>query len=239
MSYVRTDTSNPLGRRNLGRLAWDSAPYPLYPQPRSMTQLNGIFNPAGPDPSTSTQGAITYRIDPQTGKYQFYRTDIKPRGVFMQNTFQHPAPPLMSALGVPIGRSGLGCGSCKGKCGRRCSKKANRRGIGDSTSVLSPDASIVRLEDGTIIDTANDRIYKPDGSVTDSQGNVIIGATPVSQRVQQIAQQIAPLASSQLPRAQSWWDGYTMIGGTRVPNPVLAAGGVGFLFLLASIGGRR
>ena len=83
MSYVLANTSNPLGRRGLGRMGWDNAPYTAYPQPRSMTRLNGEFTSSGPDQGANAHGAITYRIDPRNGRYRFYRTDIKPRGVFL------------------------------------------------------------------------------------------------------------------------------------------------------------
>jgi hypothetical protein len=166
MSYVLANTSNPLGRRGLGRMGWDNAPYPLYPISPAVARLNGDFNPAGQDPSTNAHGAITYRVDPRTGQYQFYRTDIKPRGVFMQNTFQHPAPPVMSALGVRVlppgssvtastmqrGRSsrgplmrlnpainlsGLGC-NC-GRCSSPLSRRTRRRGMGASECDFDSD----------------------------------------------------------------------------------------------------
>jgi len=49
-----------------------------------------------------SQGALTYRIDPQTGQYKFYATDLLPRGPFEQNTFQHPVRPALSALGMQV-----------------------------------------------------------------------------------------------------------------------------------------
>ena len=174
MSYVQANTSNPLGRRNLGRLrglGWDNPPYPVYPLSRSIRQLNGEDH----------DGAITYRIDPRSGQYQFYRTDIKPRGVFMQNTFQHPAPPVMSALGMrvlPAGRSvtgatlqrgrvsqepliamrpgltlsGLGCSSCGGRCksclnGPRFARR--RRFMGDVTDPSASPGSDISIDPNT------------------------------------------------------------------------------------------
>src|SRR5436305_1201076 len=152
MSYVAANTSNPLGRRGLG---WDNAPYPRYPQPRSMTRLNG---PA--------DGALTYRIDPRTGGYRFYNTDIRPRGVFLQNTFQHPAPPTMSALGVQIGRGTQilkpGCGakhSCK--CGGKCKTRVAQ----PPSAVFARRRSNRRLGDDTFIDSAT-------GCELDSDGNL-------------------------------------------------------------------
>jgi len=189
MSYILANTSNPLGRRGLG---WDNAPYPVYKLSRSVARLNGDISPAG-----TAAGAITYRIDPRTGQYQFYRTDIKPRGVFMQNTFQHPAPATMSALGMrvlPIGKSvsgstlqrgstsrgpmialrpgvtlsGLGCGSCGGRCnsldGPRFARLRGLRGLGDPCGP-QPDGTIVPCP--------------PDPSMATEQGDVPLpGVTP-------------------------------------------------------------
>jgi hypothetical protein len=228
-----------------------------------MTQLNG---PGDPD------GAITYRVDPRTGNYRFYRTDIKPRGVFLQNTFQHPAPPLVSALGVPIGkrimpargrskepyiplRAGLGCGACAsaGRCaGCHLSgvldRRRRRRGLGDSTSILSPDASVIQLDDGTVLDATTGAVYGVDGSITDSQGNVLVPGTSKGSGIVQTAaaiansvkQAVAPRPMVTAPAPVSWWDQSTMIGGSAVSNPVLAGAAVGFAFLLSSMGkGRR
>jgi hypothetical protein len=175
MSYVQANTSNPLGRRALGRLrglGWDNAPYPVYPISRNVARLNGVGD-------ENNNGSITYRIDPRTGQYNFYRTDIKPRGVFLQNTFQHPAPPVMSALGtrvLPAGRSvtgstiqrgrtsqgpmiamrpgvqlsGLGCNDCGGRCNSLDGPRfARRRFMGDVTDPSAPPSSDISIDPNT------------------------------------------------------------------------------------------
>jgi len=241
MSYVQANTANSLGRRGLG---WDNGPYPVYRQPRSMTQLNGAFNPAGADPSTSTNGAVTYRIDPRSGSYQFYNTDIRPRGVFLQNTFQHPRPPLMSALGAPLasGKSCLGC-DCSGKCNRRGRgqildhafdrRRTNRRGLGNPNNPADPD-----FDPSTINWPVHNFSPPPQaGSSSDS----FFGPTlDLFKSTQQLATASAQLVQAgYAPPQMSWWDQKTVIAGSPISNPVLAAGGVGLLFLLSMTGGRR
>jgi hypothetical protein len=152
-------------------------------------RLNGEFNPTGADPGTNTHGAITYRIDPRTGQYIFSRIDLKPRGVFAQNTFQHPAPAAMSALGIPLlpaGRSvsqatmvqgrtargpmiplrpgarlsGMGC-NCGGKCSSSLSgPRRRRRGLRG------------------LGDTADTFINPVTGCLEDSDGNTLSCPTP-------------------------------------------------------------
>jgi hypothetical protein len=104
-----TSMSRVIRTRTMGwdtQLGWDNAPYGSYRQPElSRTrQLNGEWVPPGPPPRAMAQnnGAITYRVNPATGKYQFYNTDVLPRGVFRQNTFQHPATQTLSAFGVAM-----------------------------------------------------------------------------------------------------------------------------------------
>lgn len=156
MSYVLANTASNLGRRGLGRMGWDNPPYTFYPLPKTVRNLNGLGD-------QNPNGAITYRIDPQSGKYNFYRTDLKPRGVFMQNTFQHPAPPVVSALRRPIrgitsrepimALSGLGCGSCGGTCntldGPRFVRR-RRRTMGDDT-FTDPNTGGVMDSDGNLL----------------------------------------------------------------------------------------
>lgn len=187
MSYVRMDTSNPLGRRNLGRLG-DNPPYPVYRVSRSVARLNGDFNA---DPGTSPNGALTYRIDPRTGSYAFYRTDIAPRGVFQQNTFQHPATPTLSALGqrvLPIGKSvsastlvrgrtlyGLGCASCGGRCNAPMAGLRGLRGMRGFRGLGVPDfpGACGPQSDGSIIPCP------ADPSMATEQGDVALpGVTP-------------------------------------------------------------
>lgn len=187
MSYVRMDTSNPLGRRNLGRLG-DNPPYPVYRVSRSVARLNGDFNA---DPGTNPNGALTYRIDPRTGSYAFYRTDIAPRGVFQQNTFQHPATPTLSALGqrvLPIGKSvsastlvrgrtlyGLGCASCGGRCNAPMAGLRGLRGMRGFRGLGVPDfpGACGPQSDGSIIPCP------ADPSMATEQGDVALpGVTP-------------------------------------------------------------
>jgi len=49
-----------------------------------------------------SQGAVTYRINGANGQYEFHSTDLLPRGLFVQNTFQHPVRSALSSLGVPV-----------------------------------------------------------------------------------------------------------------------------------------
>jgi hypothetical protein len=272
MSYVRTDTSNILGRRGLarlGKLSWgDSAPYPVYGVSRAVARLNGQFNPPGADPSTNANGAITYRIDPQTGQYRFYSTDIKPRGVFAQNMYQPPAPPLMSPLGVPIGKSprapqqrgrrfaprarslnGLGC-NCGGRCSRANLSRLSGMGEADFPGACGPQS------DGTIIPCG------PDTAGATEQGDVslpgvkptVIAPPPGSQITSfepgnpslpgftiSPSGVVISVTGSKIPvqPTPSWWNGFTMIGNSRVANPALAVGVVGVAALLSSMGGKR
>ncbi|MBZ5532616.1 MAG: hypothetical protein LAO20_14380 [Acidobacteriia bacterium] len=130
MSYIRTSTENDLGHRPLGwyqrarfplpttslsqpinpRMGWDGAPYPRYAQPElSRTRgVSGEWVPPGPPPRATSQGqgAVTYRVDPATGKYRFYNTDILPRGVFEQTPQPPPAPVAITALRQPVTASG-------------------------------------------------------------------------------------------------------------------------------------
>lgn len=161
MSYVLANTASNLGRRGLGRMGWDNPPYTFYPLPKTVRNLNGLGD-------QTPNGAITYRIDPQSGKYNFYRTDLKPRGVFMQNTFQHPAPPVVSALRRPIrgitsrepimALSGLGCGSCGGTCNtldgpRFVRRRRGMRGMGDDTTdtQIDPNTGGIVDSDGVLL----------------------------------------------------------------------------------------
>lgn len=197
-----TSMSRVIRTRNMGwdtQLGWDGAPYPAYRQPElSRTrQLNGEWVPPGPPPRAMQQsnGAVTYRVDPATGKYQFYQTDILPRGVFKQNTFQPPAPVTLSAFGVampvtgqqlvqlPSGqqimsrtapgrrhpcRSGGSC-KCHGQC-KRSRQMSGLRGLGcdpDFPGACGPQSS------GCIIPCGAD----PSGAT--EQGDVTVpGTTP-------------------------------------------------------------
>jgi len=104
------------------------------------------------------------------GPLQLLSADIKPRGVFMQNTFQHPAPPVMSALGVTIQRgrtsrnpyaplqpgltlSGLGCGSCGGRCSSSLSGPRRRRTFhgDDSDTHIDTNTGGVMDSDGNLL----------------------------------------------------------------------------------------
>jgi hypothetical protein len=269
MSYVLANTQNPLGRRGLGRLGWDNVPYPVYGISRAVARLNGEFNPAGADPSSNPGGAVTYRIDPRSGQYQFYRTDIKPRGVFMQNTFQHPAPPVLSALGVrvlPIGKSvsnstmrGLGCSgcACAGRCkaslmGPRFALGRRRRGLGaaDFPGACGPQS------DGTIIPCA------ADPSMATEQGDVAVpGVTPtvvapppgttletiinvpatnqIAQGIQQISNALNPPRVQTQQPQGSWLSQSSRIGNTVIPNSALAIGGTLMAALFMEGKGRR
>jgi len=280
MSYVIANTGNPLGRRNLSRLGWDNIPYPRNPLSRSVAVLNGEFNPAGADPSTNANGAITYRIDPRTGRYIFSRTDIKPRGPFMQNTFQHPAPPVMTPLGVralPVGASvtastmvrgrtsrgpmiamrpgiqlsGLGC-NCGGSCntplsGPRFNLRRRRRFMGaDECSIDSDCGPNAVCGAGQCISVdqpfvPTGKAFQPGGIFSDPS-TFATGPSPVStiaQGIQQVVQTITGPRVVTTQQPVSWWDQKTSIGGAVVSNPVLAAGAVGFAFLLAGMGGKR
>ena len=104
-----TSMSRPL---RLGSAFWDG-PDNVYPQPelsrtRAMATLQGEWvPPQPPQRALFQQGAVTYRINPQTGQYEFHTTDLLPRGVWHQNTFQHPQRSALSALGVPVGSRGV------------------------------------------------------------------------------------------------------------------------------------
>jgi hypothetical protein len=249
MSYVQANTGNPLGRRSLGRMG-----------------LRGEDH----------NGAITYRIDPQTGQYQFYRTDIKPRGVFLQNTFQHPAPATMSALGarvLPIGKSvtgstlqrgrvsqqpmiqmrpgftlsGLGCGSCGGRCNKPLNgffprRRRGMRGMGVDVCGPQPDGSIIPCG--------------PDPSMATEQGDVSLpGVTPVvvapppgttietiiSQGIQQISNAVTGQRTQVVQPSTSWFSQSSLVGGAAIPNSFLAIGGALFaaLAMEGSKGRRR
>lgn len=160
MSYVQTSTAPTFGRRDQalgwyqrGRFplpttsmsrvirtrglgGWYNGPFPVYRQPEfsrtrgQVTPLSGIVSPSAPSAGSPTQGAITYRVDPATGKYRFFAADLLPRGVWKQKTFQPPARPALSSLGVllsrpsPIkpGRRSPGflrplLSGCRGSCG--------------------------------------------------------------------------------------------------------------------------
>lgn len=66
-----------------------------------------VFTPAlPPSRTTETQNAISYRVDPSTGQYKLYDSDIVPRGVWQQNTFQPRAPRAFTALGQEVEASG-------------------------------------------------------------------------------------------------------------------------------------
>lgn len=188
MSYVLANTASNLGRRGLGRglgrMGWDNPPYTFYPLPKTVRNLNGLGD-------QTPNGAITYRIDPQSGKYNFYRTDLKPRGVFMQNTFQHPAPPVVSALRRPIrgitsrepimALSGLGCGSCGGTCntldGPRFVRR-RRRGMGDDFSDLFAGSSSSQLT--TTTDANGNIVVLPTSSSSSSSVDPFAGFTDTS-----------------------------------------------------------
>jgi hypothetical protein len=187
MSYVKTGTAPTFGRRDQalgwyqrGRFplpttsmsrvirtralgGWFNGPFPVYVQPEfsrtrgQVTPLSGIVSPSAPSAGSPTQGAITYRVDPRTGKYRFFASDLLPRGVWKQKTFQPPARPALSSLGVPLlpavptgaivpGRRSPGfrgrllpglrlsgcCDSCS--CGGSCSGLS---GLGDECSLDS------------------------------------------------------------------------------------------------------
>jgi hypothetical protein len=229
-------------------MGWDNAPYTMYPLPQSVARLNGEFNPGGPDPSTNAGGAVTYRIDPRTGKYNFYRTDIRPRGVFMQNTFQHPAPSLMSALRIPIsgGLSGLSCNGCGGRCSSSLSgpRRRRRRGMGaDPNSDTFVDSNT-----GCIVDTDGNLLTCPSGpggrqQPTETSSPVTPTDPALLQQLISAGKQISTAITAPKLVVQqqppSWWDGKTLVGGMAVPNPALAAGAVGFALLLAGMGGKR
>lgn len=105
-----TGMSAPL---RLGSAFWDG-PDNVYPQPeqsRTRATETGALSgewvpPQPPGRALFQQGAVTYRIDPRTGRYEFHSTDLLPRGLFQQNTFQHPMRPALSSLGVPVGSRG-------------------------------------------------------------------------------------------------------------------------------------
>lgn len=91
---------------------WFEGPYAMYaPQEYSRTRAIGRralanYMPASPTTRLWAQGAVTYRINPQTGRYQFNATDILPRGLYQQTAFQAPPRPALSSLGVPMGTRG-------------------------------------------------------------------------------------------------------------------------------------
>lgn len=269
MSYILSNTGNPLGRRNLG---WDNAPYSVYRQPRSMTRLNGEFTSAGADQGTNghRQGSITYRIDPRTGQYNFYRTDIKPRGVFVQNTFQHPAPDTVTALGarvLPAGRSvtgstlqqgrvsrgpmialrpgitlsGLGCGSCGGRCNspRRLGMRGLRgmRGLGADECSLDTDCGPGGACAAGVCVTQEIPVISPNVSIPqfplvpvppDPTGLVAAGG--IAQGIQQIVQTATGPRVVTQP-APSWFNQSSSIGGGAIPNSFLAVGAALFAAL--------
>lgn len=257
MSYVQANTSNPLGRRGLGRglgrMGWENLPHPVYGISRSVALLNG----------DDSQGAITYRIDPRSGQYNFYRTDIKPRGVFMQNTFQHPAPPVMSALGVPVlpkgasvtastlrrGRtlSGLGCNSCT--CGGRCQSLSGPRrlrglrGMGVDECSVDSDcgpggacAAGVCVTQEIPVATPNVSI-PPFSPVPVPPDPALVSAGSIAQGIKQVVQ---TATGPRVVAQPSWFNQSSNIGGANVPNAVLAIGGVLFAALgLEGSRGRR
>lgn len=265
MSYVQANTSNPLGRRNLGRLGWQDLPQPVYGLSRSVARLNGEAH----------DGAVTYRIDPRSGQYQFYRTDIRPRGIFMQNTFQHPAPPVMSALGVPVlpigksvsastlqrGRtsleptlrmrpglqlSGLGCTSCP--CAGRCkSAKRGRLGrLGADECSLDSDCGPGSVCAAGVCVTQEIPVAAPNISVPQfapvpvpPDPNALVAAGAIAQGIQQVVQ-TATGPRIVVVQQKPWLSGTSNIGGVNVPNSVLTIGGVLFAALgLERSGGRR
>jgi len=264
MSYVLANTSNPLGRRGLGRMGWDNAPYPVYKLSRSVARLNG----------DDASGAVTYRIDPRSGGYKFFRTDIKPRGVFMQNVFQHPAPPVMSALGVPvlpIGKSvsgstlqrgpvaqspliamrpgvnlsGLGCGSCscRGKCTRLSGPRVVRRrrgmrGLGDVTDPSAPASSDIHIDPNTGCQVDSDGVILtcPIGPGGAQQPTKVSPSDPgLLQQIVNAGQQIVTTATGPRVVVQQTPSSNPFAG---VPTSVLATGAVLFGALLLQ-GSRR
>lgn len=295
-----TGMSRVIRTRTMGwdtQLGWDNAPYGSYRQPElSRTrQLNGEWVPPGPPPRAMAQnnGAITYRVNPATGKYQFYSTDVLPRGVFKQNTFQHPATQTLSAFGVampvtgqqlvqlPSGqqilsrtapgkhpcKSGGSC-KCHGKCKRSHSMSGLRglfglRGMGDA----STQDTFIDSNTGCVMDTDGNILTCPTGvggSQQPTETGTVLPTTATSQAtdpalLQQlvnagaanpnnqssIAQAVAAISNAVAPKppllvqTPSWFSLSTNIGGTLVPNSVLAVGGLGIAAIAIMGGGSK
>ncbi len=103
-----TGWSAPIGRGLGNPGAFYEGPFPSYKIPewsqtRATATLGGEWVPPGPPMrSLYSEGAIAYRIDPQSGQYVFGPSGLMPRGLFVQSTFQHPVRPALSSLGVPV-----------------------------------------------------------------------------------------------------------------------------------------
>lgn len=142
MSYVRANTSPTFGMRSQAetKMAPNLAgpfyggPYPQYGQPElsrtrsTATRLAGNWTPAPPNANIWAQGAVTYHIDPRTGQYVFDPTQLLPRGLFQQTTFQHPVSPALSALGVPVSARGTSMVEIRGRRGLMGTSPTRRRG---------------------------------------------------------------------------------------------------------------
>lgn len=254
-----TSLSGPIAR--LGSMFYDG-PYPNYPQPEqsrtrdTAVQLSGEYVPPGPPPRAAfEQGAVTYHINPQTGKYQFYSTDLLPRGLWQQNTFQHSVRPALSSLGVPVqsrgqqlvqigGRTAVvkTTPSCRGTCGKcKCRGRCKVNGLGadivlpggKTIYAISPDGTVIQWSDGSVTDTTT-------GVTVDASGNTVSGnaVSQTASALQQVATALnpsRPIVPVQQP--SGFFTGSTNIAGAQIPNALLAIGGL--LLVGGAVGGGR
>jgi hypothetical protein len=249
-----TSMSRPIGR--LGSF-WEG-PYTHYPQPRA---LSGEWTPQQPPPrALYAQGALTYRIDPRTGQYRFYSTDILPRGVWQQNTFQHPVRPALSALGVQVqgrgqqlvqvGRRNVvmkttpacssSCSQCK--CGGRCRGLGAQDAFSTECSLDSDCGPNAVCGGGWCYSTGSPSKQPTAGA--DSDGTIRVPMPVATASYTDVSGNTIVVGSNgqvvQVPNAGvgGWFSGSTRIAGTNIPNAALA---VGALVLVSAIsgGGRR
>jgi hypothetical protein len=99
---------------------------------------NWVFTPQGPPPRAHGSPVDMFRIDPQTGKQIVTQTDILPRGLWQQNSFQPPAPAAVS----PMGQSMIAMGTQR-------VQTANGQNVDVPTSPVLYDPRKRYLSDGT------------------------------------------------------------------------------------------
>lgn len=295
MSYVRANTAPTFGMRsqaiqpsnqNLGTYLRASFPLPTTGMSKPINGLNGAFYD-GPYPRyariglageyvaprpgesspTFASGAVTYHIDPRTGQYRFFTTDVLPRGVFAQNVFQHPMKPALSALGVPVSSRGTtmvklpngrcivmktspSCSmNCKCKCRGRCK---SGMGLGADT-FTDPATGCITDADGNLLScpggvdpnfTIGTQVAQTTGAPALPQLPTVAEASPgIIQSIVNAFKQPAVVSTPGIapvaPASSvgSFFSGSTNILGANVPNSLLTLGGV--LLLGGAIGGGR